>query len=157
MTQSQEIKEFNHNLNIYTKDINKLFRWKESLIIKGVCILFDNYKSIVCYNKATAKMLIIEIFNFLKSIVLIIKNNWIEQKYIQHKFNKYELIPLLIRNKFVVYDYLSNNNNLLDVNVRLLTKILQKYYISQTFESIKYDISFIIQICEQELGFILCK
>ena len=144
-------------LNEYISCIKTLLHWKEGLMIEGICVWFDNYNT-NSSNKSDAinKVIIMEMFNLLEIIVLMIKKNWIQRKYIQHKLNKNELIPSLIKNKFVEYDFTTNNSKLLNVNSKLLRKIIQKHDIDKKIiASAKDDILFITKLCEEKLGFIL--
>ena len=155
LTQPQRMnKEYGYPWNF----IRRLLHWKQGLMIEGICRLFGWYNANNCFKMVIVKRMIMEMFTLLKGIVFIIKEEWIKKEYIQHKLNEYELMPSLIRIKFVVYDYLTNDNTLLRVNAKLLTKIIRKYDIDKkTFGSIKDDILYLTRICEEELGFILRK
>ena len=109
-------------------------------MVEALCGIFVHYRSITCYDRVTATMIVIQLFSLLKDIERISGLN-------KHKLNKYELIPSLFENKFVVFDYLINMKKynydieykLLDVNI-----ITQRFDVDKKeFGSIKDDILFI--------------
>lgn len=146
-------------LNAYKKCLTKLFYWKEGSMISDLCVWFDNYQDI---SLNMTKYDVQNMFLFFKIMVLIIKNNWIEVKYIKHKFNENGLMECLIKNGFVIYDYKTDNDQILKVNKGLLRYIAKEHQFCvaplDTELDILYDnILFLTRLCEEALGFVLHK
>ena len=134
-------------IQIYLKEsvpyFDKLLNWKQGLIISALCKWVKNYH-IISKNKynATGTM---ELFNFFRDFVIMIKNKCIKEKYIKNKFNENNLIQNMIINKLIM-----SVDNKLILNQVKLNEISNNESKIDKWKIIRfgYDILYIITLCQ---------